>query len=127
MKPLKLILLVTFFFLFTACSTPSLFSMSESDRIAELETREREAFEAAEELRRIRVRHGLQERDLVLGMQMSDVRNVWGEPRDVQMAGDPRYGNQRWIYFEGLSSPWSTSRARIVYFENGRVVGWETQ
>lgn len=64
--------------------------------------------------------------DLVLGMDMNDVRSVWGAPREVQTAGDPRHGNQRWIYPNGLYSAAGVGSARVVYFEAGRVAGWET-
>lgn len=64
--------------------------------------------------------------DVTLGMSSQQVYSVWGEPADIETAGDPRYGNQRWIYYLGLSSPWSMRQARVVYFEQGRVVGWET-
>jgi hypothetical protein len=65
--------------------------------------------------------------DLTVGMSMSDVASIWGEPRDVETAGNPALGNQRWTYYEGLSSRWSMSTARMIYFERGRVVGWETR
>jgi hypothetical protein len=63
---------------------------------------------------------------IVLGMPMTDVRQVWGEPLDVESAGDPRAGNERWVYSEGLSSRWSLAPTRVVYFERGRVIGWKT-
>lgn len=64
--------------------------------------------------------------ELTLGMSMRRVRNLWGEPQDVATAGDTLAGNQRWTYYEGLSSRWAIRSARIVYFEHGRVSGWET-
>lgn len=63
---------------------------------------------------------------LVLGMEMHEVLSVWGQPRDVEHAGDAHSGNQRWTYTDGLSSPWSTAQLKRVYFEEGRVSGWET-
>lgn len=81
----------------------------------------------AKELRQLQIEQALQERDLVVGMTQSQVRSAWGEPRDVEVAGNPLQGNQRWIYFQGLSSRWSLSPARVVYFESGQVVGWETR
>ncbi|MCC7442087.1 MAG: hypothetical protein IT285_10655 [Bdellovibrionales bacterium] len=64
--------------------------------------------------------------DVELGMPMEDVKGAWGEPRRVQMAGNPEYGNQRWIYELGGTSTGAQRAARIVYFEEGQVVGWET-
>jgi hypothetical protein len=66
-------------------------------------------------------------RDITLGMTHEDVMNIWGEPRSIDRAGHDSSGNQRWVYYEGLSSPWSLSTMRVVYFEEGRVVGWDKQ
>ncbi|MCM2280158.1 MAG: hypothetical protein NDJ89_18975 [Oligoflexia bacterium] len=65
-------------------------------------------------------------RDLVPGMSMADVEEIWGQPQEIQMAGMPGTGYERWIYFEGLSSAWSVAAYRVVYFDEGRVSGWET-
>lgn len=64
---------------------------------------------------------------IYMGMKERQVLRNWGEPRVVENAGHPEDGNARWVYFSGLSSRWSLSPMRIVYFENGVVVGWETQ
>ncbi len=64
--------------------------------------------------------------DIVKGMAMTDVQSAWGQPHAVETAGDARFGNERWIYREGLSQKWGTKSARVIYFEDGRVVGWET-
>jgi hypothetical protein len=61
---------------------------------------------------------------LSLGMSMGQVIALWGDPSDVESAGDSRQGNQRWTYFSGLSSRWSVGARRVVYFESGRVAGW---
>lgn len=63
---------------------------------------------------------------LKLGMSMDDVRSLWGEPRAIDTAGARGMGFERWTYFTGLSSRWALSSARVVYFENGHVAGWET-
>lgn len=70
--------------------------------------------------------HALQSRDLILGMEMNDVRDSWGPPGQIEIAGDPDRGDQRWLYFTSPSKRWGLSQARIVYFEEGRVSGWET-
>lgn len=72
------------------------------------------------------IRQALKSGDVTLGMGMEDVLRSWGEPRSVDTAGDPRSGNQRWVYYDGLSSRWGMSQKRILYFERGRLVGWET-
>lgn len=66
--------------------------------------------------------------DVTLGMSMQRVRKLWGNPAEVDTAGDARLGNQRWTYIDGLSSRYSVRKpARIVYFERGRVAGWENR
>jgi len=73
-----------------------------------------------------RIRSAIEYRDLVPGMSMHEVRAAWGDPADVETAGYNDSGNQKWVYYTGFSSPWSTSPVKIVYFESGQVAGWET-
>lgn len=63
---------------------------------------------------------------LALGMQMSEVEKLWGNPEEVEFAGQPRDGNQKWIYYKGFSSPWSLGTLKVIYFEEGKVIGWNT-
>lgn len=106
----------------------------------EAEQAAREAAEKSRVARELAVEHGIRNRDVVLGMAMHDVREVWGEPTDVEVAGvdlasrNPAGAglassgsNERWVYATGLSSRWSLGAARVIYFEDGRVVGWETR
>ncbi len=66
--------------------------------------------------------------DLTVGMSKDAVKESWGEPEVVEVAGSPIYGNERWKYQEYVSSPEGyLSETRLVYFEGGRVVGWEKQ
>jgi hypothetical protein len=62
---------------------------------------------------------------LTLGMSAYRVQSLWGRPQEVENAGDPSSGNQRWIYLNGLKRGWGTSDYRVVYFERNQVVGWE--
>jgi hypothetical protein len=72
-------------------------------------------------------------RDLSYGMRMNAVRQIWGEPslretplsRSQNQRSSPSSGHERWIYRDSLSQL-TPSQTRIVYFENGHVVGWET-
>lgn len=66
--------------------------------------------------------------DITTGMTRQAVRDSWGEPEAVEVAGNPLYGNERWSYSEqiGSSEGFQTER-RTIYFEQGRVVGWETK
>jgi hypothetical protein len=64
--------------------------------------------------------------DITLGMTKSAVRDAWGEPEVVEVAGNPVFGNERWRYTEQKSSAEGfQTEHRVVYFESGRVVGWE--
>lgn len=65
--------------------------------------------------------------DIALGMTKQAVRDSWGEPDLVEVAGNPLYGNERWHYSEQSSSTEGYhSQNRLLYFESGRVVGWES-
>lgn len=85
-----------------------------------------EALAEARALEEKRIRKALEYRELVPGMKMQDVLALWGHPGEVETAGSPRHGNQRWLYYTGLSGRWSLSTIRVVYFEAGKVVGWDT-
>ena len=66
--------------------------------------------------------------DITLGMTRAAVRDSWGEPELVEVAGNPLYGNERWHYSEQTSSTEGyRSQHRMVYFEAGRVSGWESR
>lgn len=55
---------------------------------------------------------------LDLGMNKDEVLNSWGKPTRVEVAGNPLYENERWLY-----SVHGTSK--YIYFESGTVQGWE--
>ena len=41
----------------------------------------------------------------------------WGRPDRMDVAGDPKFQNERWAYQrDGVTN--------YIYFENGRVEGW---
>lgn len=75
-----------------------------------------------------RIASAVVRQDLVLGMGPGDVRAAWGTPYDVEAAGERGRGNERWIYLNGLSARGYRDMAekRVVYFEGGQVIGWET-
>lgn len=53
-----------------------------------------------------------------LGMSKNDVFASLGKPSRVEVAGNPSYENERWMYqVNGLS--------KYIYFESGVVQGWE--
>ena len=61
---------------------------------------------------------GLRKSNAVTGMSKSDVMNNWGEPRRVEIAGNPSFENERWLYSVNGAT-------KYIYFESGRVQGWE--
>lgn len=65
-------------------------------------------------------------KDIALGMPSEFVRRSWGNPDSVDVAGNPIYGNQRWRYKKYAPSPEGYRlQSRIIYFESGKVAGWE--
>lgn len=57
------------------------------------------------------------EKEIHQGMTKNDVRNVLGGPDRVDVAGNPTYENERWIYR-------ANGKVNYVYFERGQVSGW---
>ncbi len=81
---------------------------------------------SSDEYRRERVAPAIENRDIVPGMSPQDVISAWGRPRDIEVAGDGTHGNERWVYYSGNSLRYGISQPRVIYFENGRVAGWES-
>jgi len=52
-----------------------------------------------------------------VGMKKDDIMRMWGRPIQIDVAGDPRYENERWSFYDG-------SQVKQIYFENGQVSGW---
>lgn len=64
--------------------------------------------------------------DIALGMSQKAVSESWGDPDAVEVAGNPLYGFERWKYNRYVSgNDGYQKELRVVYFEGGRVVGWE--
>ncbi len=74
------------------------------------------------------VRQAIDEGDIALGMSKEGVLKSWGDPENVEVAGNPDYGSERWLYthFEPSQEGYQTQQ-RMIYFERGKVVGWETR
>ncbi len=69
----------------------------------------------------------IEKNDIALGMTQKAVTESWGDPDLVEIAGNPVYGHAAWRYSRFVSDGDGFNRqTRIVYFENGRVVGWQT-
>ncbi len=58
--------------------------------------------------------------EINVGMAKDQVLEMWGRPARVDVAGDPRYQNERWSFYHN-------GQMRTVYFENGQVQGWAMQ
>lgn len=72
-----------------------------------------------------KVNDAVSRNDIVLGMPRNAVLESWGQPEVVEVAGNARYGNERWRYTEVVSTPDGFQEEnRVVIFENGRVAGW---
>lgn len=68
----------------------------------------------------------IESNDIALGMSQKAVMQSWGDPDAVEVAGNPLYGYERWRYNRYISGNEGYQKElRIVYFEGGRVVGWE--
>ena len=69
----------------------------------------------------------IENNDITIGMSKGAVVQSWGDPERKEVAGNPLYGNERWLYNKMVSSVDGYSKqTRIIYFEGGRVAGWET-
>jgi hypothetical protein len=56
--------------------------------------------------------------EIGIGMSKNDIVASLGKPARVEIAGNPSYENERWVYqFNGSS--------KYIYFESGVVQGWE--
>lgn len=68
----------------------------------------------------------LEAQDIALGMPIDLVKQSWGEPELVEVSGNPQFRNERWHYHKMISTPSGyKSEKRVVYFEGGKVAGWE--
>ncbi len=56
--------------------------------------------------------------EVLMGMSKTDVMASLGRPARVEVAGNPSFENERWLYQYNGSS-------KYIYFESGRVQGWE--
>lgn len=100
-------------------------------RLPSIEARERwsrnRGLVANEEVHSDETAATIEKNDVSLGMSQRAVTESWGDPDLVEVAGNPVYGNERWRYSRYISSSDGYQKEnRIIYFEAGRVVGWET-
>jgi hypothetical protein len=70
----------------------------------------------------------VQAKDIAVGMPAPLVKRSWGEPDSIEVSGNPQFKNERWKYNQFLStSDGYKAERKIVYFEGGKVVGWEIE
>lgn len=62
--------------------------------------------------------HAGRTNDVFLGMNKQDVMASLGKPMRVEIAGNPRNENERWLYR-------LNGGQKYIYFESGKVEGWE--
>lgn len=75
-----------------------------------------------------RMKELIDSQDIAVGMPMEYVRRAWGDPLAVEVSGNPIYKNERWKYVRSVpGSDGFHQQKRFVYFEGGRVVGWDTE
>ncbi len=66
--------------------------------------------------------------DISIGMPVDFVLKAWGEPTAKEISGNPLNRNERWKYLRTISAQEGyRQEKRTVYFEAGKVVGWETE
>ncbi len=72
------------------------------------------------------VQDAIESEDIVVGMTAGAVKKSWGDPLMIEAAGNPLYGNERWKYSKHVSTPDGYQpETKIIYFEGGKVAGWE--
>ena len=68
----------------------------------------------------------IESQDIILGMTPQHVLESWGDPDSKEVAGNSDYGNERWKYAKFIpDSEGFEKEIRVIYFEHGRVIGWE--
>lgn len=66
--------------------------------------------------------------DIALGMPQNLVRQSWGDPDSIEVSGNPQFKNERWRYNKYVSTQDGyKSEKKAVFFEGGKVVGWEVE
>lgn len=74
------------------------------------------------------VKNLISNQDISIGMPVDFVLKAWGEPTAKEISGNPLNRNERWKYLRTISAQEGyRQEKRTVYFEAGKVVGWETE
>lgn len=62
-------------------------------------------------------RRSVRTQEIAEGMSKDEVVNLWGKPTRIEVAGHPKFENERWSFAEG-------GQVKKIYFEAGKVQGW---
>lgn len=74
-----------------------------------------------------RYKRMIDNQDIAIGMPNEIVKKAWGDPLNIESSGNSLYKNEKWRYLRTVSTTDGFKQEkRVVYFEGGRVVGWET-
>lgn len=92
-------------------------SLSAYERQSYIETKKTDLKEDLNQKRNITSNYSVHSSELFLGMEKSEVIDVWGKPARVEIAGNPKNQNERWSFVED-------GNVKQVYFEGGKVQGW---
>jgi hypothetical protein len=92
-------------------------SLGGFDRSSYIATKKSDLKDDLERGRNIVQKRSVHSNELFLGMDKSEVVEMWGKPARVEIAGNPANQNERWSFRED-------GNTRQVYFEGGKVQGW---
>lgn len=92
-------------------------SLTEREKARYISTRKTDLANEVEEKMNMVRRHSIHSKKLVVGMEKSEVIELWGKPAKIEIAGNPKFENERWSFLEG-------GAVRQIYFEGGRLQGW---
>ena len=74
-----------------------------------------------------RYKRMIDNQDIAIGMPNEIVKKAWGDPQNIESSGNSLFKNEKWRYLRTVSTTDGFKQEkRVVYFEGGRVVGWET-
>lgn len=82
--------------------------------------------EKKRELKRDQTIYSKSVEQLSTGMSKRSVMTLLGEPTDVQVAGNQRYENEKWVYRRYVPTEAGYQKdTKVIYFEHGKVAGWD--
>jgi hypothetical protein len=92
-------------------------SLSPYERKTYIDSKKSDLKDDMEGGRNLVQKHSIHSGEIYVGMDKSEVTEVWGKPARVEIAGNPKNQNERWSFRED-------GNVKQVYFEGGKVHGW---